>query len=111
MYFRKMDRLYIPDYNQIFRKLSRMSSGDFPRLPGLKYDDMMMKNGPKSNQKKLFFEIDRDPWESIGGNLKLVKHGIKIMNKNNDSRVHPQLSDFGKGRRPVDLYERDQHST
>ena len=55
-YSGKMNRLYIPDHNHIFRKLSRMSSGDFPRLPGLKYDDIIRNNGPKSdqtNRKKL----------------------------------------------------------
>ena len=51
MYSGKMNRLYIPDHNHIFRKLSRMSSGDFPRLPGLKYDDIIRNNGPKSDQK------------------------------------------------------------
>ena len=55
MHFRKMDRLYIPDHNHIFRKLSRMSSGDFPRLPGLKYDDIIRKNGPKSDTKNMIF--------------------------------------------------------
>ena len=46
-----MDRLYVPDHNHIFRKLSHRSSGDFPRFPGLKYDDLVMKNKPKSDRK------------------------------------------------------------
>ena len=46
-----MDRLYVPDHNHIFRKLSHRSSGDFPRFPGLKYNDIIMKNTPKSDRK------------------------------------------------------------
>ena len=61
-----MNRLYMPDHNHIFRKLSRMSSGDFPRLPGLKYDDIIRKNGPKSDRTNRFLKIDRDPRGSIG---------------------------------------------
>ena len=64
-----MDRIYIymyiPDHNHIFRKLSRMSSGDFPRLPGLKYDDIIRKMGRRITEQIVFF-IDRDPRGSIG---------------------------------------------
>ena len=56
-----MDRLYIPDHNHIFRKLSRMSSGDFPRLPGLKYDDIIRKICRKVSKKRFYEKMDRDP--------------------------------------------------
>ena len=50
-YLGKMDRLYIPGQNHIFRKLSRMSSGDCPRLQGLKYGDIIRKNGPTTDRQ------------------------------------------------------------
>ena len=62
-----MDRLYVPDHNHIFRIFRYRSSGDFPRFPGLKYDDLIMKNGPKSDRlKSKENENNRDPPESIG---------------------------------------------
>ena len=38
-----MNNLYVQYYNHIFRKCSRTSPDDFQRLPGLKYDDLMVK--------------------------------------------------------------------
>ena len=68
-YVGKMDRLYTPDHNHIFRKLSRKSSGDFPRLPGLKYDDVIMKNGPRSDQTTSCFLLTSTPGNRSGTSL------------------------------------------
>ena len=67
-----MNNLYVPYYNNIFRKCSRTSPDDFRRLPGLKFDDLKPKNNVFFGQKIDLLKIDRDPRGSIGDYLNYV---------------------------------------
>ena len=67
-----MNNLYVPYYNHIFRKCSRTSPDDFRRLPGLKFDDLRVKNNDLLDQKIDLLKIDRDPRGSIGDCPKVV---------------------------------------
>ena len=75
-YFGKMNKLYVPDHNHIFRKCSRRSPDDFRRLPGLKYDDIIRNNGPKSDQKNRKFLNGSGPIPSYAVFRGVARRGI-----------------------------------